>query len=90
MNAVTASTDSTMLSTLPDNDVKTKSDSAVSDISSFPRNSEWIHLENEAIQIRHEHEQTLKEAELAEKYSTLLIPNQLFCLILPRVIFPIL
>lgn len=68
MNAVTASTDSTTLSTVPDNDVEAKSDSAVSDTSSFPMNSEWIHLENEAIQIRHE--QTLKEAELAEKYST--------------------
>jgi hypothetical protein len=69
MNAVT-SPDSTMLSTLPDNDVETKSDSAVSDTSSnsFPRNSEWIHLESENIQLRHE--RILKEAELAEKYST--------------------
>jgi hypothetical protein len=68
MNAVT-SPDSTMLSTLPDNDVETKSDSAVSDTSSnsFPRNSEWIHLESENIQLRHE--RILKEAELAEKYS---------------------
>ena len=63
----TASTDSTTLSTLPNSDLETKSDSAVSYTSSFPRNSEWIHQENKAIQLRHE--QILK-AKLAEKYST--------------------
>ena len=66
-NTMTASPDST-LSTLPDCVTETKSDLAISDISSLPRNSEWIHLENEAIQLRHE--RTLKEAELTERYST--------------------
>ena len=46
---------------------ESKSDVTVSDTSSLPNNSEWVHLENEAAAIRHK--QDVKKAELSEKHS---------------------